>query len=309
MKKLLYALSIPFLILLGCGSNISSASDTNDTLSSYTIGHKALQFFDTSRDNRDITAELYFPSKDDKTSVADGSFPLIVFAHGYQQRYSDYNYLWKSLVPLGFSTAFLTTEQGLTIDIDTYAEDITFLHAKLLSADSMLAGHLTETSALMGHSTGGGAIYLAQSQSPQSATLISLAALGRPYASVYGSSPIDAADTITIPSLIVSGENDCITDPLIHQKPLYDNLLGDKTMITIKDADHCGFSDSLNCPVGESLACGLFFQGTTIEDAAQRALTIEIITPWLKHFLKNDSDAWSSFTSAMDKNVETVSSF
>lgn len=290
---LLFTLLI--LLFLGCAKD---DEQEHSSPTSYQIGHQELQFFDDARKNRSVTAELFYPSQKsaEGSPLAKGTFPLILFAHGYQQLFTHYEYLYQSLVPQGYIVVLLTTEQGLTIPIDAYAEDMVFLHKKLLQADSVLKGHTTQTSALMGHSTGGGAIYLADKNLPTLTTLISLAALGEPYGPISGSSPIQSALQIRTPSLILSAEKDCVTPPLEYQQPLYHNLLGAKAMVTIINGDHCGFSDSLHCPMGESLICGLLFQGETIEDKEQRSHTLELILPWLEYYLKEDTKALSTFT-------------
>jgi len=256
---------------------------------SYNITHERISFQDSQQNDYLITAELFYPSLSDtnKSIGTNTSFPLIVFAHGYQQVYSDYQYLWEALVPQGYILAFLTTQQGLSIDIDRYSDDIIALQDELLhTSNTILAGHISNKSALMGHSTGGGAIYIAQAKKPQSTTLLSLAALGEPYGTITGTSPIDIANAITISTLILSGEKDCITPLEVHQKPLYDAFAGEKNMIIIEGGDHCGFSDSYNCPPAEALSCGIFFQGSTISEAEQRSKVLEHITPWLEKFLQ-----------------------
>jgi pimeloyl-ACP methyl ester carboxylesterase len=256
----------------------------------YHVGHDTLDFQDPNRRNYHVTAEIFYPSQKAglQSPIAESHFPLIIFAHGYQQLYSDYHYLYDALVPQGYIIAFLTTKQGATIDLDSYADDINALYTEIIdTTHTILSGHLSGKSALMGHSTGGGAIYLAQAMIPQNTTLVSLAALGEAYGPISGGSPVSAAVNITASTLILSGEKDCITPVKDHQKPLYDAFGGEKSMMTIVDGDHCGFSDSTNCPTAETLSCGIFFQGDTIAEATQRSLTLQEITPWLDKFLKD----------------------
>jgi len=275
----------------------------------YNIGHDWLTLQDLKRDDAVITAELFYPSTTGgiQSDIANKKFPLIIFAHGYQQVYSDYHNLWETLVPKGYILVFLTTQQGLTIYIDAYADDISFLNKILSDADgiydSVIKGHITQKSALMGHSTGGGAIYLSHDSAPHSTTIISLAALGKPYTPIYGSSPINIAKDINVPSLLLSGDKDCITPPTTHQKPLYDNLNGVKYISTILGGDHCGFSDSTNCPIAESMSCGFIFQGNTIDEEKQRTLSSQLILAWVDHYLKNKADAWASFKSLLKDNL------
>jgi len=254
------------------------------------VGYDSLTLKDTQR-GVDITAELFYPSVIGglKSAIVDKKYPLIVFAHGYQQKYSDYHDVWETLVPQGYVMAFITTQQGITIDTDEYAKDITFLlkNLKADSVDSIIKGHITAKSALMGHSTGGGSIYLSHNTSPQADTIVSLAALGKVYGTITGSNAIDIAANLTIPSLILSGEKDCITPVAEQQQPLYNNLSSPtKDMKIINGGDHCGFSDSFNCPIAETVSCGLSGQGDTISEDAQIKLALKYITDWLGIYLK-----------------------
>ncbi len=254
------------------------------------VGYDAVILRDTQREVN-ITAVLFYPAVlgGIGSAIVDQKYPLIVFAHGYQQKYSDYHDVWETLVPQGYVMAFITTQQGITIDTDEYAKDITFLlkNLKADSVDSIIQGHITDKSALMGHSTGGGSIYLSHNTSPQADTIVSLAALGKVYGTITGSNAIDIAANLTIPSLILSGENDCITPVLEQQQPLYNNLSSlAKDMQIINGGDHCGFSDSFNCPIAETVSCGLAGQGDTISEDAQIELALKHISDWLAIYLK-----------------------
>ncbi len=294
-----------FILLIVLVSFTSCNGDDN-SIASYKIGHDKLTFEDPQRNNATITAELFYPAKTngEQTAIIDEKFPLIIFAHGYQQVYSDYHNIWEDLVSQGYIIAFLTTQQGLTINIDTYSQDIIFLHQKLNNTDetydSIISGHTTNKSALMGHSTGGGAIYIAQESLPQNTTLISLAALGEVYGPISGTSPIDIAHNINTPSLILAGDKDCVTSIDTHQQQLYDNLNGVKVLASFIAGDHCGFSDSINCPIAEALSCGIFFQGDTMDEGEQIRFSTQLILPWLDHYLKDKSEAWSTFESFLN---------
>ncbi len=290
-KYVYFILALSLISISGCGSGTKSVQSASEI--SYKIGHEQLHY--------PVTAELFYPSElgEKDSIIADARFPLIVFAHGYQQFYSDYRYLWEALVPKGYIVAFLTTQQGLSINIDTYADDIISLHNELHTTHH-ISRYITNKSALMGHSTGGGAIYLAEEKLAQSTTLISLAALGEPYGPIFGSSPIDIAGNITVPILTLSGDKDCITPVDIHQKPLYDALVTDKTMVTISGGDHCGFTNSSICSAAEALSCALLFQGATISEEQQRTFTLLLITSWLNHYLKSNPDSWPQFLSLQE---------
>ena len=269
----------------------------------YSIGHQQLNFVDIKRNNRPISAELYYPVKqtNQQQLVADGTFPVVIFSHGYQQHYTNYHYIWEQLVSTGYMMIFLTTEAGLFINIDEYSQDIVFLLQQLyhgeLTKHHIIAKYFNGNSALMGHSTGAGASVLAQAQQNLSKTTITLAALGELYGPIFGSSPIESAAKVNTPTLVLSGAEDCICPVTNHQQPIYDRLAAKtKVMLIINGADHCGFTDSWKCPVTESIACALS-QKTTMENGLQIALTIQYLLPWLEYFLKEKPAAWSDFKS------------
>ena len=275
------------------------------------IGHRTLAFYDSARNDRIVSAEVYYPSeqKGDNVPVSAGQFPLLVFAHGYQQVFSDYHDLWECLVPEGYIMVFPTTEGGLTIDIDGYAADLSFLLDTLLDRSSVndlfLTGHLNGTSALMGHSTGGGACYLAQKSDPAAHTIVTLAALGSLYWPIYGSSPIDAAEGVTVPGLVMAGGEDCICPVKENQEAIYGNLISSpRALITITRGDHCGFSDSSNCWIADAARCGFSGQGGTISEDLQMTLTLRYVLLWLDSILKGDEKSWASFQESLEQDQQ-----
>ena len=277
----------------------------------YSIGHSQVTLADALRGGRLVTAELFYPSDigGEAAVPADPTFPAIVFAHGYQQVYTDYHVIWETLVPLGYIIIFPTTEGGLSIDIDAYSADLVFLLQQFKAGNvyqkPASSGPLTDKFALMGHSTGGGASYLAQRIKPLATTIISLASLGELYGPIYGSEPISGVPEVSIPSLLLTGEKDCICPVERHQQPLYDGLNSQtKAIVRIIGGDHCGFLDSTNCPVAEMAICG-FSQGPTITDAKQIDISLRYIVPWLGYFLHGDLQEWSTVQNLMTNSAET----
>lgn len=298
-------------IILVCFTVVALILGLAATVTASQIGHRTLTLYDFARDDRIVPAEVYYPSDQngDNGSVSAGQFPLLVFAHGYQQVFSDYHALWEHLVPKGYIMVFPTTEGGLTIDIDEYAADLSFLLDTLLDEstgnDLFLKGHLNGASALMGHSTGGGACYLAQKSDPTAHTIITLAALGSLYWPIYGSSPIDAAEELTVPGLLMAGGEDCICPVKENQQAIYDNLTSSpRALITITKGDHCGFSDSSNCWIAETAKCGFSWQGPTISEDLQMTLTLRYVLLWLNSILKGDEKSWTSFQESLNQDQQ-----
>ncbi|MCX6246757.1 MAG: T9SS type A sorting domain-containing protein [Bacteroidetes bacterium] len=65
----------------------------------FPVGHRSMNFTDTSRNNRAIPSEIYYPGTvaGNNVTIADGRFPVISFGHGFLMDYSVYLYLADSL--------------------------------------------------------------------------------------------------------------------------------------------------------------------------------------------------------------------
>jgi hypothetical protein len=79
--------------------------------------------------------------------VAAGTFPVLVFGHGYQQSPADYAYLWRALVPRGVIVLLHDRfNSTTTINIDVYAADLvavlSYLAGPGRAKGAFFAGHL-----------------------------------------------------------------------------------------------------------------------------------------------------------------------
>jgi len=95
--------------------------------------------------------------------------------------FSAYQNLWEEFVPRGYIIAFPRTEEGLINDHQEFGWDLQFLVTKMqeegIDNDSPIFGAVDNNTALMGHSMGGGAAFLAadsltQNQNIQLKTII-----------------------------------------------------------------------------------------------------------------------------------------
>lgn len=150
----------------------------------------------------------------------------------------------------------------------------------------------------MGHSMGGGAAFLAASYD---STITALAVLApadtRP-------SAVKASALVNIPSLIISGENDCITRPEAHQIPIFEELHStSKILLTIKGASHCQMADkSFPCNLAE-LTCG---PRPTVTREEQQRIIVRYLIPWLNRYLKGDSASAERFGSMIGSDTCVV---
>jgi hypothetical protein len=131
------------------------------------IGHTTVTYTDPARSNRQIATEIYYPAATTANNVpiSPGTYPVIVFGHGFVMVYSAYQNIWNALVPQGYIVAFPTTEGSLSPVHADFGADLAFLVGAIQAdgnnASSLFYQHVATRSAIMGHSMGGGCSFLA----------------------------------------------------------------------------------------------------------------------------------------------------
>ena len=263
---------------------------------SFNIGHTSTVFYDSVR-NRDITTEIYYPADNsgENEPVSIGDFPVLVFGHGFLMGWDTYQNYWTEIVPNGYVICFPTTEMGITPDHQEFGEDLRFLANQMQietgDATSLFFNSLAPETGLMGHSMGGGASFLAAENNSNIHALINFAAADT------SPSAISAASNITVPSLIFSGDDDCVAPPLDHQDIMYDSLNSDcKTQIKIINGGHCYFADeNATCSFGESFCNG----NLNITRPEQQEVTNDFLNLWLDYSLKGNQNAFTAFNDSL----------
>lgn len=217
----------------------------NVSAQTYQVGHLQQTFVDPSRANRNITTEIYYPANTagDNVPIANGQFPVLVFGHGFVMVWSSYDVVWNALVPQGFIMVFPTTETSLSPSHTDFGKDIAFLIGAMKTegntSSSDFFGAVAPTSAVMGHSMGGGSAFLAMQYDSSITALATLAA------AVTNPSSVTAAAGITKPSIVIAAENDCVAPPAQHQQLMYDALISTcKSFVSVTGGSHCQFADN-----------------------------------------------------------------
>ncbi len=267
---------------------------------SYLIGHATITFIDSSRNNRNVTTEIYYPADVAGNNVAlsninTDKFPVLSFGHGFVMTWDAYKNIWEAVVPAGFIMAFPKTEGTISPSHSEFGKDLAFVITQLTALGqnnaSLFYQRVDSMNAVTGHSMGGGAAFLAAQFSPAIKALATLAP------AETNPSAIQAAASLSIPALILAGGNDCITPPLTNQIPMYDVLQSScKTYLHITGGSHCQMADNnLLCSFGEATCT----PAPGITRAEQHATIDKYLISWLKYTLKGDCVAGAQFDSAM----------
>ena len=268
------------------------------------IGHRTITFNDAARTGgygsgggtgRQIQTEIYYPSSaaadGDSTAFASGQYPVLIFGHGFVMAWSSYDNVWKDLVPQGYIICFPRTEGSTSPSHTDFGKDLALIQSKMQALNttttSAFFNHIINKTAIMGHSMGGGSSFLACSGNMAPTTMVTFAAANT------NPSSIAAATQVTIPTLVIAGQNDCVAPPAANQDSMYLKTAAScKAEITIKGAAHCEFANtSVTCSFGE----GTCSPQPTITSAQQHAIASVYYSYWLKYWLKGDCQSWNSF--------------
>jgi len=290
--KMKFLINLKSYLALVCLTFISSGIFAQ----SLNIGHTSVVFHDSIR-NRNISTEIYYPADNsgEDEPVSIGDFPVIVFGHGFLMGWDSYQNFWTEIVPNGYVICFPTTEMGIITDHQQFGQDLKFLVTQMQietqDSSSLFFNSLAPETGLMGHSMGGGATFLAAESNSNIHALINFAA------AETNPSAISAASGITVPSLVFSGDDDCVAPPIGHQNIMYDSLNSNcKTQIKIIDGGHCFFADANSaCSLGESFCNG----NLNITRAEQQAVTNDFLNLWLDYSLKGNQNSFTVFNDSI----------
>jgi pimeloyl-ACP methyl ester carboxylesterase len=235
-------------------------------------------------------------STGDNVAVATGQFPLLIFGHGFMMTYDAYLFWKDNLVPSGYIIVYPTTEGSTSPNHADFGADLAFLLSMIQSEGSNSSSpfyqKVSATSAIMGHSMGGGSSFLACENNTVPTCMVTFAAANTTPSSIH------AAKNVTIPALVLSGAADCVAPPADHQVPMYDSLASScKVFISINSGVHCYFGDyNFYCTLGESTCDPV----PSIARADQEATALAFAKPYLDHYLKNTPGAWAEFEDSLN---------
>lgn len=277
------------------------------------VGHTTITFQDANRGNRNIQTEIYYPAQTagNNTTAVQDTFPVIVFGHGFVMAWDAYQNVWEEFVPQGYILVFPRTEGSiLGTNHQEFGWDLQFLVSQLqvegATPASLLYNVVAPETALMGHSMGGGAAFLAADSlvNNGNGNLKTLVGLAPAESSTNGVSSINSAKSITVPSVIFSGSQDGVTPPGDHHIPMYDSLASScKTFVSITGGAHCYFANSnFNCDFGE----GTSSTGISITRAEQHDIYFDFLALWLDYTLKYNCNAFTEFNDSLSNSARVT---
>ncbi len=263
----------------------------------FAIGHETVTFTDSSRNNRTISTEIWYPAtvNGDSAPVASApsaGFPVVSFGHGFLMVADRYEFLWEALVPEGYIVVLPRTEGNVLPNHGALGLDLAFLIGRMQlegsTPGSPYFGAVGARSAVGGHSMGGGASVLAASYDLSIDAVFNLAA------AETNPSAEAAAALVLQPSLMIAGTNDCVTPLAEHQGLIHAALASScSTLVEIDGASHCQFAASdFFCNTGE-------FCSASISRTEQHERTLALLVPWLGAQLRDDGADWIEFGQAL----------
>ncbi len=283
------------------------------TAQTYEIGHTTITFSDPNRTGgfgsgggpgRQIQSEIYYPSDIAGNDVdpSNGEHPVIIFGHGFAMVWDAYANIWETLVPQGYILVFPRTEGGLSPSHSEFGEDLRII-AQAMQLEgydngSLFFTHVSDRTAIMGHSMGGGASMLAGENNTDIATIIGLAP------AETNPSAEQAAANVSVPTLILSADEDAVTPPVDHHLPIYNNLGAScNYFINIIGGAHCYYANTnFNCDFGESASGG----SISISRSEQQNIMFRYIIPWLDLYLNGTCGNASVFESDLANDADVT---
>ncbi len=271
----------------------------------FAIGSTTITFTDPSRGGRAIPCEVYYPAATAGANVpvAAGAFPVLAMGHGFVMTVGAYANFQQAYVTEGYILVLPTTEGSLAPSHGDFGLDLAFaitsMQAEGTNSGSPFFGHIFSTSAVMGHSMGGGASFLAAGGAPQITTVVNYAA------AETNPSAIAAAGNAAMPTLVFSGSADCVVPAAGNQQDMYTASASTcKAFVSITGAGHCQFANSsFTCTLGE-LTCG---GPGSLTRPQQQDVAQDLTLLWLNRYLKDDPTAGAAFADSLALSTRITS--
>ena len=217
--------------------------------------------------------------------------------------YDNYDNIYNDLASRGFIVALPRTEGGFSPNHLDFGKDIALLALQLQSLNTIslpvalavFNGKVLPKSAIGGHSMGGGCSFIGAENNTNLTCLFNMAAAT---SNTSGVSSIDAAAMVDVPTLMLSGQRDCVADTSV-QNSHYANLASAKKFhIIFSEVTHCDFGNgsSVTCTIGQS-ASGC---GNTISNSLAFFRYMDFLVPFLNNQLKSSCPEGNRFMDSIN---------
>ncbi len=206
----------------------------------------------------DIPATYTFPGGRD-VDVADGSFPVVLFSHGFTGIRVQSSFLTAHLASWGFIVAapdhpsrdlpnvLLGTASGDRSDsVDDLLKTLELVTAEGSDATSRFSGRVDNSQVVaVGHSAGGGTV-VGAALDARVAGFVSLASgilLGRGNETTGTTTTTPAADLPQKPSLFMAGKLDAVVPVETVTRPSFEAAITPTRLWVVNSVGHNGFDD------------------------------------------------------------------
>jgi dienelactone hydrolase len=202
--------------------------------------------------DEDINPPLQTAAYRDVRATGNGSFPLVIFAHGFASYRNQSTFLTTHLASWGFVVASvdylergLLSGLGIQPDMPIDDAELTRMVVALMAAENARAGSLlngrvsTDQIAITGHSAGGGTA-IRFGEAPDVVTYIPLSS------GISSDSPVELPDK---PSLWIAGAIDGVIEPE-RTEASFEAASAPARYVVVEAMGHLGPSDI--CAIGEN---------------------------------------------------------
>ena len=293
-----------FYLLLFSTLSCSVFSQTFQT------GTITLTFNDVSRSGgfgsgggpgRQIQTEVYYPATiaGSNVAVASGSFPVVVFGHGFVMDWSSYDNVFSALSKRGYIVALPRTEGGFSPSHSDFGLDLALVGNKLMQLNitntlaPIFISKVDQKLAIAGHSMGGGSSFLAAKNNPNLTCLFNFAA------AQTNPTSSNAAKQVYVPTLIIGGQTDCVAPSSTNQDKMWDSTAASKKYeVVIKNLTHCDFGNgtNFNCLFGQNSSnCP-----NTVSNLTALNLYMNFVNPFLDFNLKDICNEGTRFMDSLN---------
>jgi dienelactone hydrolase len=179
-------------------------------------------------------------------------FPVVVFGHGFVMNYDVYNKILQHIATWGYIVLTPNVQSGLSPSHGDFAKQmaacITFVQNEGQRVGSRFYGRVDTSSAVMGHSMGGGVSQIVQAQFPR---LTAIAGLS-PNNTNTTPDAITSMSSNTLPFLVLGAKGDRVSPESTQQILMYNNSQGPKQRVSLNIGGHCSYTDAPNttCNLG-----------------------------------------------------------